>query len=203
MGFRTHDIIKINFGLVKGLTPLPLWVSESLCRSPYVVVRREQASFGWIPAGVRGSVRGQRFALMVPRDAIEFSISPEALVQDSGSVDDHFQRAACFRALADFEELGQQYKLCWGPIGSVGFELATFMEVTHPKSDLDVIVRLKAMPQVSTLRNLLRSTKRLETNVDVLLESEQGAVCLAEYVASPQQTLIRTTSGPCLGIFSA
>src|SRR5690349_13209726 len=121
MGFRTHDIIKIDTHFVLERTPMPDWAKESLIHVPYAVVTRAQAPPGSVSAGVRGNDRSHRFAFLISDVAIEDCVSPESLVKRIDTIGETGQPAACFRALVQFRELASQSNLCWGPVGSVGF----------------------------------------------------------------------------------
>jgi phosphoribosyl-dephospho-CoA transferase len=107
----------------------------------------------------------------------------------------------CFRALHQFSYAAAGHQLTWGPVGSVGFELATGLHVTTSTSDLDIMIRIAAQADFTYLSKLHRETSRMSTFVDVLLENAHGAVSLSEYLSSPHQLLIRTEDGPRLGIF--
>lgn len=198
MGLKPHDIVKFDPFVLPNTAPQ--WAKQTLACAPYAVVTRAQAPSGCALVGVRGQLRQQRLSFLMPLTAVELTISPESLAQQT--VSPHLtQSAPCFQNLAQFRSLPSVQGLCWGPVGSIGFELATGSKTTTVRSDLDVIVRMLTEPTLALLKRLRKETAELA--IDVLLEGKCGAVCLAEYVQSPQRTLIRTPHGPELGIFVA
>ena len=84
---------------------------------------------------------------------------------------------------------------CWGPTGSVGFELASGCATATPHSDLDLMVQADAPLAVEAAAAVLAELISLPVTVDVLLESPYGAVALAEYVSAPRPILLRTAAG--------
>jgi hypothetical protein len=58
----------------------PAWVSETLERTPCVVVRRAARTPATAPVGIRGPRREQRWATYVPLDAVRDIIRPEDLL---------------------------------------------------------------------------------------------------------------------------
>jgi phosphoribosyl-dephospho-CoA transferase len=141
----THTLLRVSgpevlFDYVR----MPEWVGESLRVSPWVVVRRESVRDGMIPVGVRGSSRNQRFSSWVSADGILEQISPEALVASKSWLDAPRRHTIpALRALDPVAAIMSDHGFaeCWGPGGSVGFELASSQPVATGESDLDVVVR--------------------------------------------------------------
>ena len=86
----------------------------------------------------------------------------------------------------------------WGPVGSVGFELATAVPSTTPSSDLDLVLQADEALTRSDAVRLHTELSRLPVRMDVLVETPLGAVALADYAAAPAATLLRTAHGPRL-----
>lgn len=83
MGVNPHDLLKI--GSVKDLmcySPIPDWVTASISKAPFVVVRRARAPEGFISVGIRGSRRSERFAAFLPTEKMIEQITPEQLVNE-------------------------------------------------------------------------------------------------------------------------
>ncbi|WP_327001100.1 hypothetical protein OHA72_39045 [Dactylosporangium sp. NBC_01737] len=86
----------------------------------------------------------------------------------------------------------------WGPVGGVGFELATGRPTTTPASDLDVVVRCEALPGTGWAAALLDAFPVLPARVDCLVETTAGAVALAELATGADRVILRTAGGACL-----
>ncbi|PTM56853.1 phosphoribosyl-dephospho-CoA transferase [Desmospora activa DSM 45169] len=184
--------------LVTDVTP-PEWVGESLCIAPWVVVRRAPVKNGLIPVGVRGKERKQRFAAYLPPGLVQEQISPErlAVARDWQKMRrSRFQQAIA--ALDVVKAIMERVSLSWGPVGSVGFELATGVPVVKPTSDLDLILRTPDEIPYETAHWLVRALEVVPVRVDVQIETAIGAVALTEYAGEGEKILLRTMNGPVL-----
>jgi phosphoribosyl-dephospho-CoA transferase len=85
----------------------------------------------------------------------------------------------------------------WGPTGSVGFELASGYASATAASDLDLALWSDRPPEVIEARPLASALASLAVRTDLLVETPQGAVALAE-LARGGQLMLRTGSGPRL-----
>jgi phosphoribosyl-dephospho-CoA transferase len=172
----------------------PVWVRESLERTPWVVVRRAAHSPTTVPVGVRGPGRGQRWAAYVPRDAVCGIVCPEDLLMVSVPRD-----LAVFRAVAALGGLTRpRWATAWGPGGSAGFELATGHPAARPGSDLDLLVRAPHPVPPASVTRLLQALAALPVRADVQLQSPYGGFAAAEYARDTGQVLLRTDTGPYL-----
>jgi phosphoribosyl-dephospho-CoA transferase len=103
--------------------------------------------------------------------------------------------AALAAAAPWLDDLG----LPWGPVGGVGFELATGVPVLTTASDVDLLVRAAGPLDMGKLRTLTARLATLPARFDVQLELDEGAVALAEICrAAPGTVLLRTAHGPRL-----
>jgi phosphoribosyl-dephospho-CoA transferase len=84
----------------------------------------------------------------------------------------------------------------WGPGGSVGFELASGVRSTTPASDLDIVLGAAASMARADAARLHAELSALTVRIDVLLETPNGAVALAEYAKSAGAILLRSPQGP-------
>lgn len=204
MGVTVHDLLRVRGSdALMNRGPAPEWVNEALSRAPWVVVRRAPAEGEFIPVGVRGQNRGERFASFVHSSSIVECVSPENLSSSQA-----WKRAVrleelpAMHALLRAEAIFQGSDLLWGPSGSVGFELASGLPITLRTSDLDLIVRMSdLLIPPSTTRKLLAIVERVETTgvrVDLLLETRKGAMALLEYAGGGTNLLLRTVHGPRL-----
>jgi phosphoribosyl-dephospho-CoA transferase len=179
----------------------PEWVSESLSRTPFVVMRRPLPRPEAFPVGIRGAVRSQRAAAWIPFGAAQECITPQMLVAQ------HAWRQrrdfAVMPAVAALEEVaaifdGNGLAGRWGPGGSVGFELASGVASTTPTSDLDIVLIAAASMARAEAARLHAELSALKVKIDVLLETPNGAVALAEYAKSVDAILVRSPQGPRL-----
>ena len=193
---RPHDMLRLTTG--DGLRheeSVPAWVPTSLSRAPWVVVRRARGPAGFIPVGVRGSTRAQRFAALLAPDAVAARVTPEDLI--AARVWHHMPRArrlGFLQVLNQVDELFSSLGLVWGPTGSVGFELVTGVAVAGNASDLDVVVRSPQPWPLDSAREIADHLNRLPTCVDAQLDTPAGAVMLNEY-ARGERVLLRTPDG--------
>jgi phosphoribosyl-dephospho-CoA transferase len=179
----------------------PGWVSESLSRAPFVVMRRPLPRPEAFPVGIRGAARAQRAAAWIPVGAAQECITPQMLVAQ------HAWRRrrdfAIMPAVAALEEVaaifdGHGLTGRWGPGGSVGFELASGVASTTPSSDLDIVLIAAASMARADAARLHAELSALKVKIDVLLETPNGAVALAEYAKSVDAILVRSPQGPRL-----
>jgi phosphoribosyl-dephospho-CoA transferase len=196
---RPHDMLRMASGaglLYEGVAPD--WVSASLARAPWVVVRRARTPAGLIPVGVRGHTRAERFATLLAPEAIAARVTPEDLAAARGWRQMPRARwVGSLHVLDAIDELFASLGLVWGPTGSVGFELATGLAAAGAASDLDVVIRTPEPLPLEIAREIADHLKRLPTRVDAQLDTSGGAAALAEY-ARGERVLLRTSDGPRL-----
>lgn len=200
-----HYLLKVNAPEVilangRGAQCVPSWVSGELRKTPLVVIRREVAARNLIPVGIRGPERSQRWAAWCPPTAIQQIVTPADLLKRFATMPDLPVSPAC-RALRCLAVAWKWFTpACWGPGGSVGFELATGKQTTTLRSDLDLVIYAGERLSGRDAQRLLASTADLEAAVDVRVETPVCGFSLAEY-ARPiaQSILLRTSAGPILG----
>jgi len=179
----------------------PAWAPTTLRRAPFVVMRRPLPRSEGLPVGVRGVARSQRAAAWVSVGAVQECITPQMLAAQ------HVWRsrrdfpitpavAALEEAAAIFDGHGMAGQ--WGPGGSVGFELASGVPSTTPNSDLDIVLHAAASMTRADAARLQAELSALTVRIDVLLETPNGAVALAEYANSVDVMLLRSAQGPRL-----
>lgn len=200
MEYTAHDLLNIRL-TARLCGKLPLWAARSLEECPWAVVRRAPAERGAVPVGIRGNTRAQRCAAVLPEEDVRARVSPPELAargfwREEGS--------PCGGRMA--EALEQTVRICralelpWGPVGSVGFALATGRRVLCAESDLDLALYCGTALAVPQARALLEALRSLPVPADALLETPEGAVALTEYVAlcPGKRLLLRTMLGPRL-----
>jgi phosphoribosyl-dephospho-CoA transferase len=195
-----HDLLRLASGaLLRHEGSAPAWVTPSLARAPWVVVRRARTSGDLIPVGMRGRTRAERFAALLAPDAVAGRVTPEDLAAARGWRHTPRTRRVghVVQVLDAVDELFASLGFAWGPTGSVGFELATGVAAASASSDLDVVVRAPEPWPLEYAREIADDLARLPARVDVQLDAPAGAVVLAEY-ARGGWVLLRTPDGPRL-----
>ncbi|MEO3810321.1 malonate decarboxylase holo-ACP synthase [Sphaerisporangium sp. B11E5] len=193
MTARPHDLLRFT-GCAALDGPVPGWAATILATCPWAVVRRAPHPPGFVPVGVRGPERRQRHAALVPVDAITSLVPPEEL---TGRRPRYALLGLILTAAAHvlaFELDGA----AWGPIGGVGFELATGRPATHPGSDLDLLIRSPHRLDRDQAARLVAAFTALPGRVDCQVETPSGGVALTEWARPHGPVLTRTTHGPRL-----
>ena len=193
---RPHDLLQ----LVPTVATLaqatsddePAWVAQSLAHTPWVVVRRARVPGGRIPVGVRGATRAERWATSISWSDVIGVRTPEDLRagHDRDSLPDVTATRA-FRVLASRFEPDWA---CWGPVGSVGFSLATGQAVVSETSDLDLLIRCPGRPPPGLLERVARLLAEQEARVDCQVETPVGAAHLDD-LGRDGPSLVRTLEG--------
>jgi phosphoribosyl-dephospho-CoA transferase len=200
---RPHYLLKIDtaaisFGNSSFDVSVPASVRRELEETNFVVVRRGVITESWVPIGIRGPQRFQRWAAWYPRYAIQEIVKPMDLLTRVNTVNDRNVSPAR-RALQSLMNAWQSLAYPWGPAGSLGFEMATGQQTTTMKSDLDVVIYADHPLSRRDAQRLLASADDLETKVDIRIETPMCGFSLTEYATSPTKTiLLRTVAGPVL-----
>lgn len=186
---NAHDLL---WGMTPAHLPAdaPAWAVGALGA---VVVRRAVVAPGFVAVGVRGQLREQRFAAVMPMTAVQRRVAPEALRDIIGSRD--------LPALQALDQVRPVLApLNWGVTGSAGFELATGIEALHAQSDLDLILRTPAPLDRHDARDLLASLDKAVCTVDLQLQTPLGAIALREWAGPSRRVLLKTATGAHLVI---
>ncbi|MDR3517991.1 MAG: malonate decarboxylase holo-ACP synthase [Azospirillaceae bacterium] len=199
---RVHDLLRIaDATAVTGDGACPEWVPAALDRAPWVVVRRQAPCDGRIAVGVRGAGRERRWAGWLSPAAIVECRSPEQLLAAAGSVATIRQSAVpALRLLAPVAALMAAVGWAWGPVGSIGFELASGQPTATATSDLDLIIRAPRPLPLPAAAGIAAALAGLGARTDPLIEVPGGAVSLIEWAGSGSGggVALRTTRGPRL-----
>ena len=200
MELKPHYLVEIGgvADLASG-APLPHWVSDSLNRAPYVVIRRHDKIEGYLPVGIRGTQRGHRFAAWLPCSQTVRIVTPLSLTNPLNWKAVYFRQAPpAIRTLRLITCMMHQTGYRWGPTGSAGFELATGVSSLTDASDLDLMIE---SPQAMGIRAaadlLLRLESKALVRLDIQLSTPAGSVSLKEFVES-DTILVKTAAGPVL-----
>ena len=189
---RPHDLLQVE-GLDDYLPDsAPSWVRAALRRTSWVVVLRTATKSLGHTVGVRGTTRSQRYRLVAPDHCVIDAVAPEAVAGVRGwPIRD-------VPALEGFRQVRAPLNhsaLPWGPIGSVGFELATGVAAATPDSDLDLMIRLPGLCQtiideLVTLHD--KHFHNVAARVDCQVETPVGAISLTELVAGTRSLPVST-----------
>jgi len=151
-------------------------VFDLLQSAPFVVVRRARPRDEWIPVGVRGRPRSERYGGWLRSDSVLRLYDPASLKKTQP-----MRSMPSFEALRLLQKLWSGTELEWGPVGSVGFELASGAETVSPESDLDLLIRAPQPFSRDFARELLECNPTLPARLDVQVATEAGSFALAEY----------------------
>ncbi|WP_158555799.1 malonate decarboxylase holo-ACP synthase [Peribacillus glennii] len=185
----SQDLISFN--------PIPEWVSDSLKKAPYVVVRRASGTKDMAAVGIRGDNRSERFAAFLPFAKIKERITPEQIVENKlWHRSERIHYIAALSALLQVNEIMGKHSVTWGPTGSVGFELATCVPTVNTSSDLDLVI--PRFIDIKKARQILKDLCELDVRLDVQLETGKGAISLLEFSRGDSHVLLRTKHGPRL-----
>jgi phosphoribosyl-dephospho-CoA transferase len=199
VALRTHDLIRLkSVGDLQSTAPLQDWVLHSLCVAPYVVVRRRQVGNHMVSVGIRGPRRDQRLEALLPLRHVSDVISPEFLVTREAWLVDQNLAKDCGLALRAARRLFGRLHMRWGPIGSVGFHLASRWECISPQSDLDIVLRVPESITRIEAESILSQLDSSPLRLDIQAETSYGAFSLREFAESPSGVLIRSQSGACI-----
>ncbi|XBS69513.1 malonate decarboxylase holo-ACP synthase [Acerihabitans sp. KWT182] len=190
-----HDLLWIDdFRRLQWPQSPPPWVVAHWSPSMPLVVRRDNGRPGFIPVGIRGTLRSQRAAAWVSHDALIRVATPEALVgrlaqSRLGAVED----LPVMRALR--QVAAQDWPWPWGVTGSCGYMLATGFPACRPQSDLDMLIRCPQPPQGRDFAKLMALAPRLPCRLDIQLETPMGGCALSEWLRGGK-VLVKTSGGP-------
>ncbi|MEB0010158.1 malonate decarboxylase holo-ACP synthase [Glaciimonas sp. Gout2] len=198
---RPHDLLWITG--VEGLATdqlLPTWATaEWLAVAPVVIRRETVTDCAWLPVGLRGTTRSERFKALLSVDAIKHCVQPEFLVQtEAWNIHSQFGAFPAVKTLASMASSLTNMGLHWGPTGSVGFALATGLSVLRDESDLDIVLHAPSPispEKMSLLQDILDSQM---CRIDLQIDTGSGGFAFAEWAAGRKTILLKTGNGPVL-----
>jgi phosphoribosyl-dephospho-CoA transferase len=203
MGLKAHDLVEIAEGSELFSIRTPGWATGAIGRSRTVVVTRGQAPQGFLCVGIRGRTRRERHPALLREQDVKSWRTPESLAaEEKWRGYPRITRLPALQSLALVAEYAEQEHLDWGPVGSVGYELATGVHTVCAKSDLDVVMRCNVRLDFRRLKELQELASNAPARVDVILEGPLGGVALWEFMRSPERCLVKTSLGPRMDAFS-
>ncbi|ABD90110.1 malonate decarboxylase holo-ACP synthase [Rhodopseudomonas palustris] len=180
---RPHDLLWIDEPrtLISD-SSTPAWVFAALDAAPVVVVRRGRAAAGLIPVGIRGAARCERFAGAISVGSVTKRINPsDLLIARHEPSAARFAAIPALRGFSAVEAAWSELRLPWGPVGSVGFELATGIPAATVSSDLDLVIYAVSPLSERDGGALLQSVDAVDGVADIQVETPQGCFSLREY----------------------
>lgn len=188
---RVHDLLLLRSGIVRSAgVSKPAWVTSYAAVNLWVVVRRAIAPDGLVAAGIRGIHRHQRWGGFAELVDVKERVRPSQLFLRMASrtrID-----LPALATLAWLEEQLDRSELDWGPVGSVGFELATGRQVITATSDLDLALFAPARFTRDAARDLWSLISTAPAKVDVRVETPYCGFSLEEYARErTEQVLVR------------
>ena len=109
---------------------------------------------------------------------------------------DSLKAVPALKTLALVEKEFVDLDLSWGPVGSVGFELATGDRVTTESSDLDLALFAPQRLAHAIAHDLWSTLSSLPVKVDVRVETPYCGFSLEEYaLRRSAKIMIRTPDG--------
>ena len=194
-----HDLLVVSGAGALSEEQLPAWAQEAVRRVPMVVVRRAKIENGLIPVGVRGNHRGERVAALLPSTRITKRIYPEYLVANRAWwTTPRALKLQHFSILNTVADVLNPTGLAWGPVGGIGFELASDHPCLTEASDIDLVLRAPKPFSREVAAELHAVLCDLPVRIDVQVEVPAGAIALAEIGSAAKQIVLRTESGPRL-----
>jgi phosphoribosyl-dephospho-CoA transferase len=188
---RVHDLLLMRSGVVSSAgVAKPAWVSSSRGGNPWVVVRRANAPGGLVAAGIRGIHRDQRWGGFVELADVKQRFRPSQL--SSCMARPARLALPVLAALSWLERQLGRSGLDWGPVGSVGFELATGRQVISATSDLDLALFAPTRFTRATTRDLWSVISAAPAKVDVRVETPHCGFSLEEFAREgTEKVLVR------------
>lgn len=198
---RPHDLLWLaDAALLVSAGPLPAWTTPAwLAAAPVVVRRAMPLEAGQVPVGLRGMTRHERCAAQVPASQVLRAMAPEAVLDawlQRGS--ENRRRLPCLQTLAALAPALGALPLAWGVTGSVGFTLASGIDVLREDSDLDLLVRAPSSADAALLREIAGMLRDHPARVDLQVETPAGAFALLEWSRTGGPVLLKTALGPVL-----
>ncbi|QDY83824.1 malonate decarboxylase holo-ACP synthase [Paenibacillus polymyxa] len=200
MVIQPHDLIEVSNLRYLSLNEDKEWVTASLRRTPFVVVRRaELLENGCIPVGIRGMERNQREAALLDPEGVCQLVSPYAIAERQmwNFLSATRRQQPVLQVLDLLAEIMLDWR--WGPVGSAGFEIVTQYPTVRETSDLDLVIDGSEAIDYAAAERLVHKLAHLDVRIDIQLEVKGGAYVLREILERRTSTVVlRTSSGPKL-----
>lgn len=190
---RAHDIVQLDKEVLD-MIDIPKWFSEK--EQLFATVRRGKPhNPSYLPVGLRGEKRQERFAFQAPCNMIKRTIHPWELITRESFRFNEVANYPVYRSYQQARLLLKYYS--WGIGGSLGFELAAKQAAIKPTSDLDLLLYADTKEKLPL--ELLEKQAAFFQQIDVQVITKQGGFALKEYLEHPsKKILVKTDEGPKL-----
>ena len=190
MELVVHDLVYLkSMDQIEFFGDYPDWMNEDEMGRGIAVVRRMKVADGKVAIGFRGDNRSKRFAAITTISNIKRVIRPFDVLTNPFP-------ATHVQSLTFIEKVLNGFK--WGIGGSVGFSMATGINVCHENSDIDIILYCGKLQELDQLMHIFsqlqKSIQRIDVQVEIL---GVGAVVLSDYLEH-DSFIVRTSTGPIL-----
>ncbi|MDO5102140.1 MAG: malonate decarboxylase holo-ACP synthase [Lautropia sp.] len=192
---RPHDLLWLDSLPQPVSGVLPEWFDLSWP----VVVRRDASGFSHqVPIGVRGLQRQQRCAGWILSSQVCRVCTPEQLAEPCYWESYAACRLPAIGALWQVAPVLNELEVAWGPVGSVGFTLASGVLACRVSSDLDLLIRAPMPLPKAVLNELAVLLKHAACGLDIQVDTSKGGFSLTEWLLGRGQVLLKTAYGPRL-----
>jgi len=194
---EAHDLLYVKQQYLIHLEEIPTWLNIE--EKEWVVVRRAEMIDGYVPVGVRGNQRNQRYACFLKEEMIEKKITPKELLNHKFLEDIPLNRQEALEIFQTFQQLKKllsHYE--WGIGGSLAYELVSKRPTVKQTSDLDVLIYSKEKLDYRQMNELYDISQNVTTKIDMQIITLFGGCSLTELCQSKNQVLLKTNSGPVL-----
>lgn len=190
MEINVHDILFLYSNeAIEIFEKKPAWLLTDKMADRLAVVRRLKGTDEKAAIGFRGADRSKRLAAFTPIQNIKSVIRPTDVLQLLPAKSHQESINLLKNILQDFE---------WGIGGSVGFTMATGISVCHEQSDIDVIIYLNSISEVTKVAALKPVLAQCINKLDIQMEIRNlGGIILEDYI-NHDKFIIRTPVGPVL-----
>ena len=199
LAYLAHGLLGNVLGTVYDVsTILILWFAalqrwlDSLASFPAIC-----PDLAWHPVGIRGINRHQRWGGFADIADVNERLRPSQLFSSMASRTRISLPAlvALFWLELQLDKLDKS-QLDWGPVGSVGFELATGRQVITATSDLDIALFAPSRFTHATACDLWSVMSAAPAKVDVRVETPYCGFSLEEFArAGTERVLVRLPAG--------
>ncbi|MEK4424845.1 malonate decarboxylase holo-ACP synthase [Solibacillus sp. FSL K6-1523] len=190
MVVNVHDIVFLYSNEeVEIFEQKPHWMLTDEMANRIAVVRRLKVTGEKVAIGFRGNNRSKRFAAFTSAQNIERIIKPVDVLQFVPPVSHE-------KSIKQLKEILQHFE--WGIGGSVGFSMATGIQVCHEQSDIDVIIYMDSIAEVSKLETLKPKLSQCENKLDIQIEMKGLGGVVLDDVLNNEKFIVRTSTGPIL-----
>ena len=186
-----HDLIWLNPHACISPEP-PDWMENCWDYDKPLVVRRAISSQDIVPVGMRGNLRGQRHACFVMHQDVIRLQSPNEVIGALDTCDWETPIVDAARTLSS-----HRWNFDWGIGGSLGYSLATGVNVTRPTSDIDIVIRSFSPLSRDHFQEWLKVTENLPVRVDTQIDTGVGGFALKEWL-NGSSVLLKTNQGPII-----